>query len=158
MTKANENEIWESTLCLDQEETVNRAIYSKLASFEYTQTDHLRVWKRNDQTVIACLVDDIVSCGTDYHSDLPYLYDTKTTVITDNYLTCPSQYKVHRIPDEFLGIYSYTPKNQLWKPDRDYSFSVNRMDHRRFILMLDLAWRSHLESGYVNFKIGRAHV
>lgn len=145
-------EIWQKSACLDHEELINQQIYNQIKSIGFTATDHPRIWKRNNQTVIVCLVDDILSCSTDYHSDLPYVFDPNTTIITDNYTLCPSQYQIIRLPDSFFGIYSYVPAQVNWQPERDFSFAVNRIDYRRFKLMLDLAWRTDLNQGYVNFN------
>lgn len=152
MNHLYQSEIWTKTNCLSYEESTNQRLFGYLTNQGYTQTDHFRIWKKEDQTVIVCLVDDIQSCSTDYHTDTPYLFDCNTTVITDNYLTCPSRFKVINLPVSFFGIYSYTPGQQSWTPDRDFAFQVNRIDLRRFRLMVDLAWRANLDSGYVNFN------
>lgn len=146
------SEIWTKTNCLSREESVNQQLFDYLANKGYVQTDHFRIWKKSNQTVIVCLVDDIRSCSTDYHTDTPYLFDTNTTVITDNHLTCPSTFKVINLPVSFFGIYHYIPDQQYWMPDRDFGFQVNRIDPRRFQLMIDLSWRTKLDSGYVNFN------
>jgi len=148
-------EIWNQSQCLTHEYNINASIYQTVQSAGFSVTDNPRIWKKHNQTVIVCLVDDIRSCSTDYHADLPYLFDTNTTVITDNYLTCPSQYRVIPLPPSFLGIYHYVPANQTWNPDRDFSFAVNRIDQRRFMLMLEIGLRVHLHKGYVNFNCYR---
>ena len=145
-------EIWKKSRCLEHEDNHNELVFTHLRSEGFSQTDHFRIWKRGDQTVIVCLVDDILSCSTDYHTDLPYLFDRNTTVITDNYLTCPTVYRVIKMPVSFFGIYHYTPKEQSWVPDKDFAFQVNRIDPRRFQMMVDLAWRTRLDSGYINFN------
>lgn len=145
-------EIWKKTQCLAQEEQTNQLIFKYLNQIGFSKTDQNRIWKRKNQTVIVCLVDDIITCGTDYTIDIPYFYDKNTTVITDNYLTCPTVYRVLKLPTSFFGIYSYTPEDQHWDPQKDFSFSVNRIDYRRFYLMLDLAKRTQLESGFINFN------
>jgi hypothetical protein len=148
-------EIWNQSQCLSHEHNVNSAIFQILQNAGFTAPGHPRIWKKDNHTVIVCLVDDIRSCNADYHKDLPYLYDTNTTIITDNYLTCPTQYRVIRLPTSFLGIYHYVPKNQDWWPKRDFSFAVNRIDQRRFMVMLELGLRVHLHHGYVNFNCYR---
>jgi hypothetical protein len=148
-------EIWAQSQCLSHEYNTNDKIYQTLRASGFEATDDPRVWKKGHHTVIVCLVDDIRSCSTDYHRDLPYLYDTNTIVITDNYLTCPTQYRVIQLPTSFLGIYHYVPQNQEWWPKRDFSFAVNRIDQRRFIMMLELGLRVHLHRGYVNFNCYR---
>jgi hypothetical protein len=145
-------EIWKKSRCLEHEHRVNQQIFNCLQDLGYQKTDHFRIWKKNHRTVIVCLVDDLRSCSNDYHVDLPYLFDRNTTVITDNYLTCPSIFSAILIPTNFFGIYSYIPEQTSWRPDRDFAFQINRIDPRRFKLMLDLLWRSHARVGYVNFN------
>ena len=153
--KPHDGEIWNQSRCLAREDNINNTIYQTLQDTGFSVTDNPRIWKKSTQTVIVCLVDDIRSCSTDYHSDLPYLFDANTTVITDNYITCPTQYRVIRLPASFLGIYHYVPTNQSWTPDRDFSFAVNRIDQRRFMLMLEIGLRVHLHKGHVNFNCYR---
>ena len=145
-------EIWKKSRCLEHEHHVNQRMFDLLLSQGFEKTDHFRIWKKNYQTVIVCLVDDIRSCSSDYHVDLPYLFDKNTIVITDNYLTCPSMFPVINVPASFFGIYHYAPDPQIWQPDRDFSFQINRIDTRRFKLMVDLCWRSHADLGYINFN------
>lgn len=152
MSKIHSSEIWAKSNCLAHEDQHNHTLFDLLRRYGFGQTDHFRIWKKSDQTVIVCLVDDIRSCSTDYHTDLPYLFDRNTIVITDNYLTCPTVYRVINVPVSFFGIYNYTPEHQSWTPDRDFGFQVNRVDPRRFQLMVDLAWRTRLDSGYINFN------
>ena len=145
-------EIWQKSDCLGREELINQQIFDCLTELNFSPTDHCRFWTQGDRQVIVCLVDDILSCSIDYHNDLPYTFGRNTTVITDNYLTCPTQYRVLRVPESFFGIYHYSPDTTVWQPDRDFSFMINRIDYRRFKLLLDLAWRTQLELGYVNFN------
>ncbi len=111
MTEIHKSEIWTKSQCLHHEDMVNQQIFQCLTAQGYAPTDHFRIWKKSDQTVIVCLVDDIRSCSTDYHTDLPYLYDQKTTVITDNFLTCPSIFPVINTPKSFLGFIILPPIN-----------------------------------------------
>jgi hypothetical protein len=145
-------EIWKKSRCLEHEHQANLRLFDLLHSQGFEKTDHFRIWKKNHKTVIVCLVDDIRSCSTDYHIDLPYVFDRHTTVITDNWLTCPSIFSVIQVPKSFFGIYSYTPDLITWQPDRDFAFQINRIDPRRFKLMVDLSWRSCAHSGYINFN------
>ena len=148
----HQGEIWTQSQCLEHESATNQSIHQLLKSLGFRATPDTRRWQRGDQTVIVCLVDDIRSCSTDYDTDLPYLFDSNTTVITDNYVTCPTQYQVIRLPTSFLGIYHYVPSQHTWQPKRDYAFAVNRIDQRRFMLMLEVGLRVHLNLGYVNFN------
>ena len=145
-------EIWKKSQCLEHEHQVNQQIFDCLHSHGFQKTDHFRIWKKDHRTAIVCLVDDLRSCSHNYHVDLPYLFDRDTTVITDNYLTCPSIFPTISLPDSFFGIYNYIPEQKLWQPDRDFAFQINRIDTRRFKLMLDLTWRSYAHVGYINFN------
>jgi hypothetical protein len=84
--------------------------------------------------------------------ELPYLYDERTTVITDSWIGCPTMYQVWRMPGSFFGIYHGDWNPGAWEPDRDFVFSINRMCPLRLKLMLELAKRQHLHKGYVNFN------
>lgn len=154
------DEIWQHSQCLQQEVSTTTYFTNALTNLGYEPVDNSehsqgvdrRIWRRGDQQVVVCLVDDIRSCSSDYHVDLPYLWDKNTTVITDNYIACPTQYRVWSLPTSFYGIYSYTPKARTWQPERHFTFSVNRIDTRRFKLMLEIAKRAHLHKGHVNFN------
>lgn len=145
-------EIWDGSQCLDKEKTTVDHIADRLESLGYENTDPFRrYWIRGDQKVILCLVDDIRSCAHDYETDMPYLFDRNTTVITDNLIMCPTQFRVLNLPDSFFGIYSHAISGQ-WQPDRQFCFSVNRLDDRRLKIMLEVTKRMHLHRGYVNFN------
>lgn len=145
-------EVWKKTACLNKEDQANDLIFTLLEQQGYSKTDHHRIFKRDNKTVIVSLVDDFRSCSTDYDIDLPYLFDRNTTVITDNRVTCPAIFSIINLPTSFFGIYSYAPDEQFWQPERNFAFQVNRIDARRFKLMIDLAWRTRLDSGYINFN------
>lgn len=146
-------EIWQKSQCLDHEDAAYRAIKQVLIQSGFHEIGP-RSWTNQpkNRRVVLCLVDDIISAGKDYHVDLPYLFDRDTLVITDNHINCPTVYKQQILPRSFMGIYHYQPSDTLWQPDRDFSFSVNRIDYRRTLLMLELAWRVYLDRGYVNFN------
>ena len=152
MEDIHNGEIWAKSQCLGHEKQIIKKIATFVEQHGFEKTDHFRVWKKDNQTVLICLVDDIITCSDDYRTDLPYLYDRNTTVITDNYLTCPSIFQMVNLPVSFFGIYNYVPGHQDWNPIKDFSFLVNRIDYRRFYLMLDLANRTDLDLGYVNFN------
>lgn len=144
--------IWNSG-CLNSENDTQTQIYAHLQRNGWTQqTTNHKIWNRGDRTVIVCLVDDIRSCSQDKHTDLPYLFDNRTMVVTDGYIGCPTQYIVMNLPHSFFGIYYTVPADCSWQPDLAYTFSVNRIDVRRLKLMLELAKRIHLHKGLVNFN------
>ena len=154
-TKTNiyNDEIWTRSQCLQKEDAVCEVFAQALSNMGYQpQNSRNRVWTRGNKKVVVCLVDDIVCCSEPGYLDIPYMFDRDTTVITDNYITCPTQYQVWRLPPSFFGIYSHTVTPRPWAPDRNFTFSINRLDIRRQKLMLELAKRIHLHKGHVNFN------
>ena len=150
------NETWQSSQCLQQEEAAVGAIYTRLTELGYRTTtvvSHTRsIWRRGYRQVVVSLVDDAWDCAEHRSQDTPYLFDADTTVITDNWINTPTVYQVARLPDNFYGIYSYTPADQTWQPDRDYTFAVNRIDFRRMRILLNLHQHLGIDQGYVNFN------
>lgn len=153
------NEIWQSSLCLEHEEAAVDTIYTRLTELGYQTTtviSHTRsIWRRESQTVVVSLVDDVWNCAKErsqWSTDTPYLFDTNTMVITDNWINTPTLYTVARLPDSFYGIYSYQPADQTWRPDRDYTFAINRVDLKRMRILLNLYRYVGLHRGYVNFN------
>lgn len=154
-------EIWLKSQCREQEEQLVGDIYTCLQNRGYQNINpvsHTRsVWRRGGQKIVVSLVDDLWDCAQDRSQDTPYLFDSDTTVITDNFLNCPSVYRIFQAPCSFYGIYSYTPSNQDWTPNRDYTFAVNRLDFKRMQVLLHLYQNLGFDSGYVNFncRLGR---
>lgn len=153
MNTIHSSEIWTKTSCLEKELEVTRTIRTKLENLGYTlPPGAFDQYTNQKQTVINCIVDDWRSRSNEYHDDTPYLFDRNTVILTDNQVLCPTQYKIYQLPKSFFSIYSYEPENNLWNPTRDFCFSVNRIDHTRLQLMLELAWRVHLNRGWINFN------
>lgn len=148
----HQNGIWNSG-CLAHETATQNYLFDWLDGHGWIQqTPNFKVWHRAEKKVVVCLVDDIRSCSQDKHTDLPYLFDKNTVVITDGWIGCPTQYQVWRLPPSFFGIYCRDDAAPVWQPDLAYTFSSNRLDTRRLKLMLELAKRIHLHKGYVNFN------
>ena len=148
-----QGEIWQQSQCLSHENTIVKLISDQLINLGYQcQGSNQRIWCRDNKKVVLCLVDDITTCSTNTYLDLPYQFDRDTTVITDNYIGCPTQYQVIKLPNSFFGIYSYSPEYKSWQPDREFSFGINRIDERRFSTFLDLANCISIDAGYVNFN------
>ena len=149
-------EIWLKTQCVTHEEQFVEDISACLQQHNYQKVNrvsHTRsIWQRQDQKVVISLVDDLWDCAVDQSLDTPYLFDRNTTAITDNYLNCPSVYQLCQMPQSFYGIYSYTPDDQNWCPDRDYVFAVNRLDYKRMQVLLQLHQTLEVDKGYVNFN------
>lgn len=147
-----EQGIWTRTKCLAKENhTLDRIIEVVEQQGFRPSAQNRRWWQRNHNRVVIALVDDVIAASEDYDTDMPYLFDRNTLVITDNYIGCPTLYQVLPMPASFFSIYHLEQVEQ-WQPDRSFCFSVNRLDDRRFRLMLELALRAHLPQGYVNFN------
>lgn len=156
MQPVHSDEIWTESKCRQQEETIVSQIYDHLTQLGFSihkVISHTRsIWRRAHRAVVVSLVDDAWDCAEDRRQDTPYLFNSDTTVITDNWINTPTVYKVARLPDSFYGIYSYTPANQTWLPDRDFTFAVNRLDFKRMRVLSMLHQQLGLDNGYVNFN------
>lgn len=149
-------EIFANSQCIWHENTLLDFFRSQLLSLGYhSVSDSNKVWARGNQKVVVCLVDDFSTCSDNYSKTLPYLFDSNTTVITDNYIAVPTQYNVIQLPSSFFGIYTHRPEHKQWQPKRRFNFSVNRLDAKRMLMMLELAMRSEHhppDLDYVNFN------
>lgn len=140
-----DGEIFKQSNCIWHENSTMDFMRSQLINLGYEAvSDSRKVWKRGEQTVIVCLVDDIVTCRNPPYTfpPLPDMFPKNTIIITDNYVSCPTPYEVIKLPDSFFGIYNYTPAPLEWQPERRFNFSVNRLDSKRLTLFLELITRS----------------
>lgn len=138
-----DGEIFQQSRCIWHENTLMDFFRSALLNMGYhSVSDSNKVYRCNDRTVVICLVDDFSTCSTEYSTALPYLFDPNTVVITDNWCAVPTQYTVLQLPTSFFGIYQHQPAAPAWQPDRRFNFSVNRLDTKRMLLMLELWHRS----------------
>ena len=155
-TTIHKGEIWLKSQCEIKEEQLIDSIYACLAQHNYHNSNpisHTRsVWQRHNKKVVISLVDDFCDCASNRSSDTPYLFDQDTMVITDNFLNCPSVYKLLSPPPSFYGIYSYVPENLNWTPTRSYTFAVNRQDYKRMGVLLELYQNFGFNAGYVSFN------
>jgi len=155
-TIIHKGEIWQKTQCRSQEEQLVNNIYLILQAnyFEkITEISHTRsVWQRENRKVVVSLVDDFWDCAPDQARETPYLFDRQTLVITDNFINCPTLYRLHQLAPSFYGIYYYEPSNTSWLPDRDYSFAVNRLDYKRMQILAEVHQHLKFGVGYVNFN------
>jgi len=139
-----DGEIFQQTQCIWHENTMMDFFRSQLTALGYhSVSDSNKVWARGSRQVIICLADDVFACrAPDNVLNMHNLWDTNTTVITDNFITCATQYQVCRLPDSYFGIYSYIPALTDWTPERRLNFSVNRIDAKRLQLFLELVTRT----------------
>jgi hypothetical protein len=152
------SEVFATSNCIWHENTFVDFVRSQLQSLGYhSVSDNNKTWRRGNRTVVICVVDDFATCKTDHTASIPYAFDANTVVITDNWISVPTQYTVYRLPQSFFGIYSHRPQLNTWKPDRRFNFSVNRLDTKRMLLMLEIWHRCRLtpqadQLDYINFN------
>ena len=151
-------EIFQKSQCIWHENTLMDFFRSNLTALGYHSVgDSNKVWRRDKRTVVVCLVDDFSTCSTDYSTALPYMFDQDTIVITDNYVSVPTQYEVFQLPPSFFGIYAHQPELTKWEPTRRFNFAVNRMDSKRLLMFLEMQMRANMmvnsdNLDYVNFN------
>lgn len=156
------SEIFQKSQCIWHENMLMDFFRSQLISLGYAAVhDSKKVWKRGDRTVVICLVDDFVSCSDEFSTPTPFLFDKNTVVITDNRVNCPTQYQVLQLPDSFFGMYYYQPELQTFAPEKRFHFSVNRLDSKRLLTLLELTHRTPPDANsakgefvndYINFN------
>ena len=156
-----DGEIHQKSRCIWHENTLMDFFRSNLIMRGYQSQDSTnKVWHRDGQRVVICLVDDYTTCSGIKDPYVPSIWDSNTLVITDNQVTCPTHYRVETLPSSFFGIYAYQPNDRTWQPDRRFNFAVNRIDARRMALLLEyrkrLPWEPNRDSwDYVNFNCWR---
>lgn len=149
-----QDEIWQKSKCLQLENALVSDIEKTLVEAAWIETTRVgtkSLWKRGDHSVVVSIVDDLQDIVPDRMQKLTRAFDSNTVVITDNYISCPTNYSVLPLPKSFLGIYSYRTKHR-WNPQRDFSFGVNRMDFKRIQVLGQLHQLLDVDSGYVNFN------
>jgi hypothetical protein len=153
-----QDEVFQSSQCIWHENTLMDFLRSQLISLGYTSTsDSHKVWQGPSGTVVICLVDDFTTCSTNYDCAVPYLFDRNTTVITDNWASVPTQYRVLQLPHSFYGIYAHVPEINCWNPHRRFNFTARRLDAKRMLLFLEIEHRKRLmqlqtDVDYINFN------
>jgi hypothetical protein len=137
------SEVFEASQCIWHENNLMNFLHSMLIKLGYEPVkDGHKTWRRGDKTVVVCLVDDYISTTENYDVPVAYRFDRNTTVITDNFVTSPTLYRVFQLPTSWFGIYNYEPKQTDYNPTRRFNFSVNRIDSKRLLLLLEIALRS----------------
>lgn len=151
-------DIFQQSECIWHENNLLDFFRSSLKSLGYhSVSDSNKVWRRGDQTVVVCLVDDYTTCAERFDVGLPYIFDRNTTVITDTHVQTPTQYRVCELPPSFFGIYAHVPEHK-WDPKRRFTLGINRLDSKRLLMFLELMLRSEYvgtDLDYVNFNCWR---
>lgn len=140
-----DSEIWQQSQCIWHENSLMDFFRTQLSALGYQRcSDSGKIWQRGGRRVVICIVDDFTSCSQDWSTKTPYLFDRDTIVITDNWVPCPTRYRVLRLPDSFFGVYAHEPLSRAWQPDRRFCFTAKRLDSKRMSLMLELQMRADL--------------
>lgn len=153
-------EIFQKSKCLEQEGAIIKQVDNILLDKGYTVDSTGQSWQKDNQKVVVSFVDDFSR-----HSEFKKLrgenskekwFDQNTVVITDNHILFDPVFGYEKAPDTFFGIYSYLPEKQTWAPERDFHFSVNRIDRNRTLMFLELlkfyGTEELLTRTYMNFN------
>lgn len=153
------SEIFNKSGCLEHEDSAIQEIEQVLLNCGYTCSSGV-IWRRGTKTVVLKLVDDwSFWADIEQGGNFPYSLSRDTLVITDNLVNSITQFKVLRLPDSFFGIYSYTPEQREFTPDRRYSLVANRFDDNRVFVLSELITRElqgNLNEAYVTFNCIKA--
>lgn len=139
-----DGEIFQKSRCIWHENIMMDWFRSLLTSMGYESSGQSnKKYSRSDRTAVICLADDFYTCQVPYTgAPTPVVFDHNTTVVTDNFATCATQYKIVQLPESYFGIYSYQPSLQQWTPERRFTFSVNRIDFKRTQIFVELLSRT----------------
>jgi len=154
----NRGEIFVKTQCMEHEVVLMNFFRSCLKNLGYSTLDPSgRVWKRDNRTVVVCFADDFSVCGARLDQRPAIWFDSSTVIITDNHITVPTRYQVLELPTSYFGIFSYVPEQDHYAPDRQFHFSVNRLNFQRELIFLELIRQAGgldqlLRNNYVNFN------
>jgi len=161
--QTQQGEVFEQSQCMQHEHVLANCFSSILINFGYSTADPgRRIWTRNNKTVIVCLADDFNICGADLSTSPGKWFDADTVVITDNLITCDTQYTVLRVPVSYFGVFGYTPALQNFTPSHRFHLSVNRLDSQRQLILFELIAQSGgldavQRQDLVNFNARDAH-
>ena len=164
--QTQDSEIFVQTRCMRHEHAIHNFLASMLENLGYHQTGSLkRQWERSQKKdfyflqkyAIVIFADSFGLLGND-PIDPEQWFNKNTVVITDNHVLFKPQYKIHQTPSSYFGIFSYSPKNQTFSPQRRFGLSVNRFDSQRQTILLELLRQSGgidavLKNDYINFNV-----
>lgn len=152
------SEIFSESQCIWHENTLLDFFRSCLINLGYRAVDDSnKTWRKDQRTVVVCLVDDFTTCAQRHDVTLPYQFDTNTVVITDTVVQTPTQFTVCNLPQSFFGIYSHS-NNHIWRPTRRLAMGINRMDTKRLLMFLELCLRTEHQGNdldWINFNCWR---
>lgn len=144
-----QGEIFQKSNCINLENSVMDQMANQMRLQGWQSHDRMhKIWRRNHQTMIHCTVDDFFTCG-DTAQPTAHLFDSDTTVVTDNWVNCEVDYEIMSLPASFFGIYAYCPELQDWNPQARFGFCVNRIDPLRIELLCEII---DVDQDLVNFN------
>jgi len=148
-----QGEIFVKSQCIELENSLMDFFQRNLLMLNYQSVNNSKkIWRRDNKTVVVCLVDDISTCS-DNESNVSALFDSDTIVITDNKINVDTDYRVLKLPDSFFGIYYYKPENIKWNPVNDINLSINRIDPIRQLILMELVSCNHVDNVFKNLNI-----
>lgn len=149
-----DGEIFQKSNCMRHERTLVDFFESMLTMMGYTKTNNYRVWQRDQRQVVICLADDFNVCRKSWTVPPEEYFDASTKIITDNHSIINTPYQVYQLPESYFGVFNYVPADQVYRPNRRFNFSVNRLDAQRELILLELTAQSEniLEQDYINFN------
>jgi hypothetical protein len=148
-----QGEIFCQSQCIELENSITNFFRHNLELMNYTPVDLSKnIWRRDNKNVIISLVDDI-STNSINNQNTAELFDSNTTVITDNRIYSPTVYRVLQLPNSFFGFYYYLPENTNFVPIKDVNLSINRLDPIRQIILLELIKHNSLDNIFKNLNI-----
>lgn len=132
-------EIWTKSGCLDFENTFVKMVEQMLQMAGYQRTDQYLAWQKQQRRVYIAVVDDVVRFSRDYDQAAVDQMTPNDLLITDNWISKPTQADICQLPHSWFGIYGYVPDSV--DPDipvRDFGLCVNRIDAERLSVFCEL--------------------
>lgn len=163
--QTQDSEIFVQTQCMQHEHATHNFLACMLKNLGYYETgEHKRRWQRNQkkdfyslrQHAIVIFADSFGLFGNITVEPAKW-FNKNTVVITDNHVLFEPEYKLLQTPSSYFGIFSYSPKNQNFNPQRRFGLAANRFDLQRQLILLELLRQSGgidsvLKSDYINFN------
>lgn len=154
------------TQCMQHEHATHNFFASMLQHLGYSETGELkRQWERSQKKDFYFLRNNAIVIFSDSFGlfgdstiEPAHWFNKNTVVITDNHALFEPQYTICQTPSSYFGIFSYSPKNQNFSPQRRFWLSANRFDTQRQLIFLELLRQSGglesvLKKDYINFNV-----
>lgn len=132
-------EVYQKSMCMTHEHILANFFSSMLMNLGYTTIDPARrSWVRSAHKVVVCLSDDFIICSENRTQPMSKIFDSSTTIITDNQIQFDTEYKVFTLPCSYFGVFNYQPDLQIFNPTHRFGFCVNRLDSQRELIFLEM--------------------